>query len=106
MLVEAVLRDEPQLRLNAMKQPVKHHLLAYIGSLLREHVQGEAEPPQPAPGDGAVHETPKRSGSPAGSGWLVARVRVRWSTITIGPQSDTPHKRPASRSQSFVTSSK
>src|SRR6185295_19563946 len=42
-----------------MEQPVKQYLLAYIGVLLREHVQGPAEPPQPAPGDGAVHETRK-----------------------------------------------
>ncbi len=33
----------------------------------------------------------KRGGCPSGSGWLVARVPVAWSTITIGPQSDTPH---------------
>src|SRR5258708_27649026 len=46
----------------------------------------------------------KRGGCPSGSGWLVARVPVAWSTITIGPQSDTPHNRPASRSQSFVAS--
>jgi hypothetical protein len=45
MLVEAVVRYEPQLGLNAMEQPVKHKLLAYIGIVLREHVQGEAEPP-------------------------------------------------------------
>ena len=45
-------------------------------------------------------------GGPSGSGWLVACVPVAWSTITIGPQSDTPHNRPASRSQSFVVSSK
>jgi hypothetical protein len=32
----------------------------------------------------------KRGGGPSGSGWLVARVPVAWSTITIGPQSDTP----------------
>src|SRR6267142_126757 len=42
-----------------MEQPVKQYLLAYIGVLLREHVQGEAKPPQAAPGDGAVHETRK-----------------------------------------------
>jgi hypothetical protein len=41
----------------------------------------------------------KPSGDPSGSGWLVARVRVARSTITIGPQSDTAHSRPASRSQ-------
>src|SRR6185295_912969 len=56
MLVEAVVRYEPQLGLNAMEQTVKHHLLAYIGIVRREHVQREAEPPQPAPGDRAVHE--------------------------------------------------
>src|SRR5262245_1155661 len=48
----------------------------------------------------------KRGGGPPGSGWLVARVPVAWSTITIGPQSDTPHSRPASRAQSIVASSK
>src|SRR6185295_3386481 len=42
-----------------MEQPVKQYLLAYIGSLLREHVQGPAEPPQAAPVDGAVHVTRK-----------------------------------------------
>src|SRR5690242_47046 len=31
-----------------------------------------------------------RGGGPSGSGWLVARVPVAWSKITIGPQSDTP----------------
>src|SRR5437870_7092425 len=53
MLVEALIRYEPQLGLNAMEQPVKHYLLAYVGILLRKHVQREAEPPQPAPGDRA-----------------------------------------------------
>jgi hypothetical protein len=48
----------------------------------------------------------KRGVGPAGSGWLVARVPVAWSTITSGPQSDTPHSRPASRSQSVVASLK
>jgi hypothetical protein len=57
MLVEAVFRYEPQLGLNAMEQPVKHILPAYIGIRVREHRQGVAEPPQPAPGDGAVRET-------------------------------------------------
>ena len=45
----------------------------------------------------------KRGTGPAGSGRHVARVPVLWSKITSGPQSDTPHCRPASRSQSFVT---
>ena len=67
------LRHEPQLGLNAMEQPVKHHLLAYIGILLREHVQGEAEPPQPAPGDGAVRETRK-------AGWRPLRFRLACRT--------------------------
>ena len=73
MLVEAVVRYEPQLGLNAMEQPVKHYLLAYIGILLREHVQGEAEPPQPAPGDGAVRETRK-------AGWRPLRFRLACGT--------------------------
>src|SRR5260370_3328184 len=66
MIVEAVARREPQLGLNAMEQPVKHHLLAYIGSLVREHIQGVAEPPQTAPGDGAVRETRKAGWRPLG----------------------------------------
>ena len=73
MLVEAVVRYEPQLGLNAMEQPVKHDLLAYIGIVLREHVQGEAEPPQPAPGDGAVRETRK-------AGWRPLRFRLACGT--------------------------
>ena len=48
----------------------------------------------------------KRGSGPSGSGWLVARVPVAYSKITIGPQSDTPHNRPASRSQSVVASLK
>src|SRR5439155_17051602 len=61
MLIEAVVvsMPEPQLGLNAMEQPVKHVLLAYIGIRAREHRQWEVEPPQPAPGDGAVRETRK-----------------------------------------------
>ena len=66
MLVVAVLRYEPQLGLNAMERPVKHKLLAYIGIVLREHVQGEAEPPHPAPGDGAVYEARKAGWRPVG----------------------------------------
>ena len=58
------LRYESELGLNAMEQPVKHHLLAYIGIFLREHEQGKAEPPQPAPGDGAVRETRKAGRRP------------------------------------------
>src|SRR5260370_732798 len=73
MIVEAVARREPQLGLNAMEQPVKHHLLAYIGSLVREHIQGPAEPPQPAPGDGAVRETRK-------AGWLPLGFRLACGT--------------------------
>ena len=64
MLVEAVLRHEPQLGLNAMEQPVKHHLLAYVGSVRREHGQGKSEPPQPAPRDRSVRETRKAGGRP------------------------------------------
>ena len=52
-----------------MEQPLKHQLLAYIGILLREHVQREGEPPQPAPGDGAVRETRK-------AGWRPLRFRL------------------------------
>ncbi|MEO8098359.1 MAG: hypothetical protein ABI811_11715 [Acidobacteriota bacterium] len=48
----------------------------------------------------------KRGVGPAGSGWLVARVPVAGSTITSGPQSDTPQSRPASRSQRVVASLK
>jgi hypothetical protein len=51
MLVEAIAVSlrELQLGLNAMEQPVKHILLAYIGIRVREHMQGVGEPPQPAP---------------------------------------------------------
>ena len=73
MLVEAVARREPQLGLNAMKQPVEHHSLAVIVSLVREHIQGPAEPPQAAPGDGAVRETRK-------AGWLPLRFRLACGT--------------------------
>src|ERR1041384_2133062 len=73
MLVEAVFRDEPQLGLNAVEEPVKHDLLAYIGIVRREHVQGKAEPPQPAPGDRAVRET--RS-----AGWRPLRLRLACGT--------------------------
>jgi hypothetical protein len=106
MLVGAVVVSVPerQLGLDAMEQPVNQVLLARI-DIAREHGQGEAEPACSAPGDGAVRETEKAGRRPSGSGWLVARVPVAGSTITIGPQSDTPHNRPASRSQSFVTSS-
>ena len=52
---------------------MKHHLLAYIGIVRREHVQGEAEPPQPAPRDGAVRETRK-------AGWLPLRFRLACGT--------------------------
>ena len=48
-------------------------LLAYIGIVLREHVQGKAEPPQPAPGDGAVRETRK-------AGWRPLRFRLACGT--------------------------
>ena len=73
MLVEAVVRYEPQLGLNAMEQPVKHQLLACIGILLGEHVEGEAEPPHPAPGDGAVRETGK-------AGWWSLGFRLACGT--------------------------
>ncbi len=56
-----------------MEQPVKHELLAYIGIVLREHGQGEAEPLQPAPGDGTVHETRK-------AGRLPLRFRLACGT--------------------------
>src|SRR5262249_32421373 len=69
MLVEAVVRYEPQLGLNAMEQPVKYHLLPYIGIVLREHVQGKAEPPKPAPYDRTVRETRK-------AGWRPLRFRL------------------------------
>jgi hypothetical protein len=59
MLIQSVLHGQPQVGLNAMEQPVKHHLLANIGIIVREHVQGEAEPPQATPRDGAVHESRK-----------------------------------------------
>src|SRR5215216_2730485 len=55
----AALRRQPQLGLNAMEQTVKHDLLAYVGVFLREHEQGEHEPPHPAPGDRAIGETDK-----------------------------------------------
>ena len=61
--------DESQLGLNSMEQSVKHYLLACVGILLREHAQGEAEPPQPAPGYGAVHEALK-------AGWRPLRFRL------------------------------
>src|SRR6185295_1177516 len=81
MLVEAVVRYEPQLGLNTMEQPVKHELLAYIGIVLRKHVQGEAEPPQPAPGDGAVHETRKAR-------WLPLRFRLACGARSRGLVND------------------
>jgi hypothetical protein len=49
-----------------MKQPVKQKLLAEIGIVLGEHVQRDAEPPQPAPGDRAIHETRKAGRRPVG----------------------------------------
>src|SRR5258707_4000573 len=75
MLIEAVVVSlpEPQLGLNAMEQPVKHVLLAYIGIRAREHRQGEIEPTQAAPGDGAVHATRK-------AGWLPLRFRLAGRT--------------------------
>jgi hypothetical protein len=39
MLVETVVRYEPQLGLNAMEQPVKHDLLPYIGVLLPDRCE-------------------------------------------------------------------
>ena len=52
---------------------VKHQLLACIGIILRQHVQGKAEPPQPAPGDRSVHETRK-------AGWRPLRFRLTCGT--------------------------
>ena len=54
-----------------------------------EKEQGKAEPPHPAPRRrGASAKPEKRGVGPAGSGWLVARVPLAWSTeITSGPQS-------------------
>ena len=52
---------------------MKHYLLACIGILLREHVQGPGEPPQPAPRDGAVRETRK-------AGWRPLRFRLACGT--------------------------
>ena len=51
---------------------------------------------------GAFTKPISRGRSPAGAGWLVAIVPVAASAITIGPQSDTPHRRPPSRSQSAL----
>src|SRR6185436_8796987 len=68
--------------------------------------KGKANHRTPPQETGPSAKLEKRGAGPAGSGWLVARVPVAGSTITIGPQSETPHNRPASRSQSFVTSSK
>src|SRR5262249_9012358 len=56
----------PQVRLNAMEQPVKQESLPFLGSLAREHIPGPGEPPQPAPGDGAVRDTRKAGWRPFG----------------------------------------
>jgi hypothetical protein len=106
MLIEAVVRDEPELGLNAMEHPVEHHLLPCRGVLLREKDKGKLNHRTPPHVTGPSAKPEKRGVGPAGSGWLVARVPVAWSTITSGPQSDTPHSRPASRSQSVVASLK
>ena len=110
MLVEAVfLGDEPEPRAERDgtargASPAGASSAAFAGRMDK----GKAEPPLPAPRDGAVLRKPKKRGvGPAGSGWLAARVPVAaGSAITSGPQSDTPHSRPASRSQSVAASSK
>ena len=47
-----------------------------------------------------------RGRAPSGAGWLVANVCVRLSAITIGAQTDTPQRRPPSRSHSASASLK
>jgi hypothetical protein len=75
MFVEtvAVSLRELQLGLNAMEQPVKHILLAYIGIVVREHPQWPREPPQPTPRDGAIGLTQK-------AGWRPLRFRLACGT--------------------------
>src|SRR6266508_5139425 len=55
---------------------------------------------------GAFTSPSSRGRAPSGAGWLVANVCVRLSAITIGAHTDTPHKRPPSRSHSAWTSLK
>ena len=55
---------------------------------------------------GAFTRPSCRGRAPSGAGWLVANVCVRLSAITIGAHTDTPHRRPPSRSQSAWASLK
>src|SRR4030095_516062 len=66
--------------------------MSYLGILLREHVQGEAEPSQPAPRDGAVRETRK-------AWWMPLRFRLAFGAASGRPVADdhptaAPHPAP------------
>src|SRR5688572_1557652 len=74
MLVVTILRHEPELGLNTMEQAVKQELLAEIGILRWKQVPRHAEPPQPAPRDGAIHEARKAGRRPLRF-WLACRTR-------------------------------
>jgi len=67
MLVETILRHQPELGLNAMEEPVEHYLLPHRRIVLWKKGQGKTEPPHTAPRDGAVHETLQTGCRPSGS---------------------------------------
>jgi hypothetical protein len=97
---------QAELRLHAVEQFVEEELLALTRRPVGHVVPRVCAPRRAAPLDRRVHKTEQSRPGRFRCLLLVAIVCVRLSAITIGPQIDTPHRRPPSRSQSAWASLK